>query len=172
MLVRGETLLNGWNEASDFTKLFLVIESTANDGEGYTLHEMALILYPQDITDDGAPTLDSLSRINGLRVRIRHHPINNMLAPYAIIQAVTDDNGKVHRPWVTVNIKNKKEWDAVCHRFDKVIAGYERNMAKFGQIIGLGMVERRKRTNKYLTSVRELKPLVKRKKKNASVQEG
>src|ERR1041385_2568261 len=89
---KGRSVLSGWEDASEFTKLFILIESTARDGEGYSIYEMAVILHPADILPaTGAPTRSSVATINSLRTRIRHHPVNTMLAPYAIVQKVIDD---------------------------------------------------------------------------------
>ena len=169
MLVRGAEAIAPYKDFTDFTKLFTLIESTVNTGEGYTIYEMSLIIFPEEKDVMEAPFPQAVQKVNELRNRIRHHPVNTMMVPYSVIQSIQDENGKWHRVWVTLNIKDHKEWDGVKLRMGKIIDGYRRNMRKFGKIVDLGMVERRRRAMEYVKQITAPTPTPKvRKKKKSS----
>lgn len=172
ILVKGRDVLSAWQDASEFTKMFILLESTAVDGEGYSLHELALILQPTDTNTDGSPTLHSLGHTGGLKYRVRHSPLNDSLVPYATLKTITDENGKTSRHWITSNIRNKAEWKPVTDRMYRMIDGYKRNIARFSMIVNTGLATRQKRTEKYKTKIMEARlrgeqvaPKIKRKKK-------
>jgi hypothetical protein len=149
LVTRGAKLLEGWEQATEFTKMYLVMEWSTDVG-GLTIYEMAVILFPELTSRTGAPTDIAVAKTKSLRQRVRHSDLNNTLVPFALIKRIAGPNRKTTAQWVNLNIKDEDDWTKVVLRMTKVMEGYQGTIEKFGKRLELGLVERNARIRKFL----------------------
>jgi hypothetical protein len=148
IVTRGAQMLKPWREATDFTKMFLILEWSGTMG-GLTIYEISVILYPTEIFNNGAPINKAVNKTKNLRQHIRHHKINDMLIPFAMHKLVQLPKGS-KKEWLTLNVTEKDDWIEICKRMSTVIQGYKNTMEKFDKLLDVGIAERNARIRKYL----------------------
>lgn len=145
IIKRANLVLKDWKSATDFTKVWILMDwSPAVNGLAY--EELSVILYPDEIFHNGAPRSRALRRAKFLVRKVRQHPQNEGLLPFAVQRTITmniPNRGTVVRSQYFVkNITDKAEWEKLRKKFDSTITGFHNTIKRVSKIMDKPLSER------------------------------
>ena len=155
---RANTVLKGWEDASDFTKTFVLINWSTEMG-GISKAELAVTLYPDEIFPSGAPRQRALNKVWSIIHRIRHHPVSDGMVIFTIQRPVNVNKPGIgvvtQYEWFVINIEKKEDWEWVKQRLEKMVTGFRGCIRKFNGEMQIAIPVRRQKVAKTLQELAE-----------------